>query len=118
MYQSNKTISVTICDNRPVIGWYKRRQYTRQFGEKMSELAGGASVQFGRGYWISDINGLVSENNVTVWTFTEYPDRVYQELLPLIHRCLLDTRQEAMLVVISGNPEFISQDNLIGDLEV
>lgn len=113
MYQSNQTISVTICDNRPFIGYLNRRKYTRQFGEKLSELAGGASVQYGRGYWLSDKDGLICENNVTVWAFTEYPDRVYQELLPLIHRCLVDTRQEAILVVISGKPEFISQDNLI-----
>lgn len=105
-------VSITVCDNRPIIGRFKRARYARLFGQKMSELAGGASIVNGQGLWNSDKNGLISENNLVVFTYCDNPDQIYQELLPIIGQYLSDCKQDCAFVLIDGRPEVLSQEDL------
>lgn len=70
----------------------------------LSRLFGGATIQPGRGAWLSDVAGLVLENTVVVYAFTDAAGLAagVDSVIDFAEKIKLDMQQEAVSLEIDG----------------
>lgn len=106
---SPNTLSLFVTANSDV----ERAAWTRKFALKLSELAGGCTHIPGcNGYWQDENGELCAELSELIFTVTDSPDAILEQIRPLLSDYLVGASQSAVLVVSGGYPHFYDQDSL------
>ena len=73
-------------------------------GEMLSGLFGGATIQPGRGCWLSDSSGLVTEETTLVYAFTDPAslEEKIDSVIDFMEALKIEMRQEAVSLEIDG----------------
>lgn len=84
-------------------------EYVDKVAKCLSEWFGGATSTPARGYWVSDIDGLVKENTTVVFAYTntEGLEQHIDEVVDLCEWLKQMMKQEAVALEINGEMYFI-----------
>lgn len=84
-------------------------EYVNTVATSFSEFFGGATSTLARGYWVSDINGLVKESTTIIFAYCNEKqlDENLDKVIDLAEIIKKELKQDAIAININGEMYFI-----------